>query len=176
MKLPVQVGPVEPHAFQRALLSLSNGQLEDRRPARPEQNRSAHLGNNARHLACLQFVEAARILPVLIAEGQVVQQVFGRQNAFGSQHLRHARPHALHIHHRSVETSHTQDAKWRLSAATNQARFSAWPWARPQRAFLPYSKRWAVESTLHPESCQCERQFYDLRSCLKTGSKRKSGS
>ncbi len=81
-------------------------------------DRAAHLGNHAGHLAGLQFVQAARILAVLIAEGQVVEQILGGQDALGGEHLRHARTHAAHIHHRSVEAGHTQDAKWRMHGGT----------------------------------------------------------
>jgi len=44
--------------------------------ARPQQHRAAHLGNHAGRLAGLQLVQAARILAVFIAEGEVVEQVF----------------------------------------------------------------------------------------------------
>ncbi len=75
-----------------------------------QQGRAAHLRDHAGHLAGLQFVQAARVLPVLIAEGKMVQQVFRGLDAFGGQHFRHLRPHAAHIHDLSIETGHIQDA------------------------------------------------------------------
>ena len=58
------------------------------------------------HFAGLQFVQAARVLPVLVAEGQVVEQVFGGLDVLGGKHLRHAWADAAHIHDWSIEGWH----------------------------------------------------------------------
>ena len=108
MKLVLQVGPVEPHALQRQA-ALAQGHLEDRHAPRPQQCRPAHLGDHARHLARLQLVQAARILPVFVAKGKVVEQVFGGLDVLGGKHLRHARPHAAHIHHLGFKSGHNLD-------------------------------------------------------------------
>ncbi len=113
-----QVAAVEPDALQRQP-SLAHGQLEDRGFARLHQQGAAHLGDHRGCLAGLQLIQGARILPVLVAKGQVVEQILGGEDAFGREQLRHARTHALHIHHRTIEVSHTPDAKWRAYAGTN---------------------------------------------------------
>ena len=118
VKLAFQIGSIEPDAFERQS-SLAHGQFEQRRPARSQQGGTAHFGDHRGCLARLQLIQGARILPVLIAKGQVVEQILGREDAFGREHLRHPRPHALHIHHRTIEIGHTPDAKWRNSRGTN---------------------------------------------------------
>ena len=50
----------------------------------------------------------AGVLAVLVAEGQVVEQVFGGLDAFGGEHLRDARTDAAHIHDWSVEAGHNR--------------------------------------------------------------------
>ena len=120
MEFAFEIAAVEPDALQRQP-SLAHGQLEDGHAARAQESRAAHLGNHAGRLARLQLVQRARILPVLIAKGQVVEQILGGLNALGGEHLRHARAHALHIHHRSVEAGHTPDAKCFQRVSTSAA-------------------------------------------------------
>ena len=143
MKLALQVAAVEPDALQRQP-SLPDGQLEDGGLARLQQRRAAHLGDDRGHLAGLEFVQAARILPVLVTKRQVIEQVFGGQNALGGEQLRHARPHAAHVHHRSVEAGHTPDAKWLASGGQTRwkpvriHRFQeCWRWGSGFTRILP---------------------------------------
>jgi hypothetical protein len=52
----------------------------------------------------------------------VVEQVLGGFDALGGEHFRHARTDAAHVHYRSIEASHTPDAKWLTGGGTNRAR------------------------------------------------------
>ena len=76
---------------------------------RSQQRRPAHLGDHAGGFAGLQFVNAARILPVFVAERKVVQKVLGGLDILGGKHLRHAWADAAHVHHLGLESGHTQD-------------------------------------------------------------------
>ena len=118
VKPALQIAAVEPDALQRQP-SLPHGELEDGHLARPQQHCPAHLGNHRGRLARHKLIQRARILPVLIAEGKMVEQILGSLNLLGGQQLSHLGTHALYIHHRSVEASHTPDAKWRASRGTN---------------------------------------------------------
>ena len=109
VEFAVEVGSVEPDALEREA-SLADGEFEDGHAAGAQQSRAAHLGDDAGSLAGLQFVEAAGILAVLIAKGQMVEQVFGGLNVFGGEHFRHARTHAAHVHDWGIESGHTLDA------------------------------------------------------------------
>ena len=93
-KLVLQVGGVEPHALQR-VTPLSDGHLEDGHAARAEQSEGAHLGDNAGHLAGAQLANAARIEPVFVAEGQIVEQVLDRADALLQQNLGDLWPNAF---------------------------------------------------------------------------------
>ena len=121
VELALQIGCVEPDALQRQP-ALPHGQLEDRHFAGAQQDRAAHLRDDAGHLAGFQFVQAARVLAVLIAEGQVVEQILGGLDVLGGEHLRHPRTHAAHIHYRSIEAGHTQDAKWLMRKRATASR------------------------------------------------------
>ncbi len=83
-KLAVQITRVKPDALERQA-TLPQGQFENGHFAGTQQHGAAHLRNHAGHFAGLQFVKAARILAVLIAEGQVVEQVLGSQDALGRE-------------------------------------------------------------------------------------------
>src|ERR1035438_2754703 len=93
-KLVLQVGGVEPHALQR-VTPLADGHLEDGHAARAEQSEGAHLGDDAGHLAGAQLANATGIEPVLVAEGQIVKQVFYGADALLQQNLREPRPNAF---------------------------------------------------------------------------------
>ena len=128
VKLPLQIAPVEPDALHRQP-PLPNGQLEDGRFARSQQQGAAHLGNHARHLVGLQFIQAARVLPILIAEGQVVEQVLGGEDALGGEQQSHCWANAARVFHFIVEPSHTLDATTvRRSGANGRIRRKR-PWA-----------------------------------------------
>ena len=120
VEFPIQIGTIEPDAFE-GQAALPHGQLEDGRLAGAQQDRTAHLGDHTGHFARLQFVQAARVLAILIAEGQVVEQVLGGLDALEGEHLRHLGSNALHIHHGSIEGGHTSDATCRTSGGTNPA-------------------------------------------------------
>ena len=48
---------------------------------------------------------------VLVAEGEMIEEVFGGNDVAGGKHLRDARADAAHIHHLGFETGHRNDAK-----------------------------------------------------------------
>jgi hypothetical protein len=50
----------------------------------------------------------------------VIEKILGRLDPLGGKQLRHARPHAAHIHHWSIEAGHRTDAKWLAPRETNR--------------------------------------------------------
>ena len=109
---------MEPEALHRKP-ALAESDLVDRSAPRPQQRRAAHFADDAGHFAGNQLVEAARVLPVFVAEREVVEQVFRRLDAFEGEHLRHARTHAAHKFHRSIQGRHKVNAKWPPQPTTN---------------------------------------------------------
>ena len=95
-KLVLQISGVEPDALQR-VATLAHRHLKQRHAPGAEQAKGAHLGNNAGHLARAQLVNPARIQPVFVAEGQVVQQVLDRRDPLFQQDLGNLRPDALDV-------------------------------------------------------------------------------
>ena len=106
LELPVQVGRVEPKALHRKP-ALAESNLVDRSAPRPHQHRPAHLGDHARHFAGHQLVQAAWVLPVFVAKGEVVEQVFSGLDALEGEHLRYPRADAAHKLHWSIQGRHT---------------------------------------------------------------------
>ena len=104
--VPLQVAAVEPQAFH-GQPALAEGQLKQGHPPSPHEQRAPNLGDNAGHLARLQLVQAARILPVFIAEGKVVQKVFSGCNAPGGQQFRDPRSNAANVPHLRLKSGHT---------------------------------------------------------------------
>ena len=109
VEFALEIGGVEPDALER-MAALADGQFEDRHAAGAEQDCAAHFGDDAGRFAGLQFVEAARVLAILVAKGQMVEQVFGGLNVFGGEHFGHARTDAAHVHDWGIEAGHTLDA------------------------------------------------------------------
>ena len=101
-ELVFQVSGVKPDALQR-VATLAHRHLKQRHAPGAKQAEGAHLGDDAGHLARAQFVDAARIQPVFVAEGQVVQQVFDRRDPLFQQDLGNLRPDALDVLHVSGE-------------------------------------------------------------------------
>jgi hypothetical protein len=116
VKFAVEVGSVKPEALER-LAALAYGQLEDGHAAGTQQRGTADLCNDAGGFTGLELVQAARILTILIAKGQMVEQVLGRMDVFCGEQFGEARTDAAHVHHRSIETRHTLDAKARDRAS-----------------------------------------------------------
>jgi len=83
VEFPFQVAPVEPDALQ-SQPALAHGEFEDGHASRAQERRTADFGDHAGRLAGLQFIQAARVLAVLVAEGQVVKQVLGRLDALAA--------------------------------------------------------------------------------------------
>ena len=83
LEFAVQIWRVEPDALE-CVAALPHGQLKERHAPRPQQNRPAHLGDHAGHFARLQFVQTARILPVFVAKGKMVEQILRRLDVFGA--------------------------------------------------------------------------------------------
>ena len=77
-----------------------------RHAASAEQAEGAHFGYDAGHLAHAQLADAARIQAVLVAEGQVVEQVFDRADALLQQDLGDPRPNAFNELHVGGEVEH----------------------------------------------------------------------
>ena len=77
-----------------------------RHAAGAEEAEGAHLGDDAGHLADAQLADAARIQPVFVAEGQVVEQVLDRADALLQQDLGEARADALDVLHVGGEIEH----------------------------------------------------------------------
>ena len=74
LKLVLQICGVEPQALQSAA-ALANRELKNRHAACAKQSGVADFGNYRRHFSCAQFGDRARVQPVFIAKGQIVQQV-----------------------------------------------------------------------------------------------------
>ena len=120
MELALKIAAMEPDALER-VAPLADGEFEDGHLSRAQQNGAADLCDDAGHFAGLQFIETARILAVLIAKGEVVEQVFGGLDAFCGEDLRYARTDAAHVHDWSVKAGHTPDANAFLWTAYQRA-------------------------------------------------------
>src|SRR5262249_36009953 len=81
----------------------------------------ADLGDDRRHLARPQLGDPARVEPVFVAKGQVVQQVFDGGDVLLRQPLSHARAYAFDEFDFSMEVEHFLDD----TAQTPQPRISA---------------------------------------------------
>ena len=100
-----EIRRIKPDALE-GVAALADGELEERHAARAQQSRAAHFADDAGHFARLQFVEADGILAVLIAEGKVVEQILGGQDAFFGEHLGDGGTDAAHILHLIAEGGH----------------------------------------------------------------------
>ena len=89
-----QIGPVKPHALDLAQ-ALADGHFKDGHAPGAQQRHAAHLADQAGHFAGDQFLDGLRTEAVLIAEGQVVEQVFDGGDALVLQRLGDARADAL---------------------------------------------------------------------------------
>ena len=115
-ELVLQVGRVKQEAAQ-AGASLPHGQLENRHAARAEEPGIAHFTDHGGHLAGAQFGNPARIQPVFIAKGKVMEQVADGVDSLGGQNFGNARTNALHILNGGGEFEHAQS--WRKSSVRN---------------------------------------------------------
>jgi hypothetical protein len=86
--------------------TLADGQLENGHALRAEQAGIAHFGDHRGHFAGAQFGDRPRVQPVLVAKGQVMEQVVNRPNALGGKDLGEARADAFHELHWSGGFQH----------------------------------------------------------------------
>ncbi len=77
----LQIAAIEPHAFH-GQITLADGHFEDGHAAGAEERGAADLGDDGGGFAGLELVERARVLAVFVAEGQVVEEIFGDEDAF----------------------------------------------------------------------------------------------
>jgi len=110
MKFAFQVRSVEPDALE-GHAALTYGEFEERAAARAEQHGTAYFGNDAGSFAGLEFIETTGILAVLVAKGEVVEQVLGCADVLFGEQLGETRADATHVHCRSIEIGHRLDAK-----------------------------------------------------------------
>ena len=89
-----QIGSVKPHAFDFAQ-ALADGHFKDGHAAGAQQRHAAHFADQAGHFARDQFLDGLRAEAVLVAEGQMVEQVFDGGDALFLQRLGDARANAL---------------------------------------------------------------------------------
>ena len=91
-----QVFAVEPDAFQGGA-SLAGNQLKNGHAvAGAKHGGVANLRNDGGHLSGAQLANAARIQPVFIAEGQIIEQVFNSGNVLLRQPFGNARANAFY--------------------------------------------------------------------------------
>src|ERR1700722_1861396 len=105
LELVAQVSCVEPHAAQ-ARPSLSHRELENRHTARTEKSGVAYFTDDSGHLAGAQLGNSARVQPVFVAKGQIMEQIADTVDPLAGQNLRDAGTDALYIFHRSGEFEH----------------------------------------------------------------------
>ena len=110
MELSFEIRAVEPDALD-GVEALANGHFEDGHAAGAEQGGAADFANDADGFAGLERAKRARIEPVLIAEGQVEEEILNGGHAFFRQHVGDGRADALDVLHRSFEREHWSDAK-----------------------------------------------------------------
>ena len=94
------------HRHFSRVASLSGGHLENGHAAGAEQAGIADLGNDGRHLSGAQFGDGARVQPVFVTEGEIMQQVVDGVDALARQHLGQTRADAFHILHGSGGIEH----------------------------------------------------------------------
>ncbi len=90
----LHVGSVKPHAFHLAQ-ALAHGHLKDGHAPGTQQSHAAHFADQAGHFARDQFLDGLRAQAILVAEGQVVEQVFNGCDALFLQRLGDAGPMPL---------------------------------------------------------------------------------
>ena len=101
-----QVFTVEPDAFQGGS-SLSGNQLKDwHAVAGAKDGGVANLRNDGGHLSGAQLANSTRVQAVFIAEGQIIEQVFNRENVLLRQPFGNARADALNEFDFCVKVQH----------------------------------------------------------------------
>lgn len=110
MEFAFEICAVEPDALD-GVESLADRQFKDGHAAGAEQGRAADFADDADCFAGLQGAERARIEAVLVAEGQVEEEILNGGHALFRQHFGDGRADALDVLHRSFEREHWSDAK-----------------------------------------------------------------
>ncbi len=105
LEFAVEVGAVEPETLEDEA-ALAEGQLEDGHAAGAEDGGVADLGDDAGGFAGLELVEAAGVLAVFVAEGEMVEEVFRGGDGFGCELLGDMRADAAHELYRGIEAGH----------------------------------------------------------------------
>ena len=105
LKFALKICGVEPEATQ-ARSSLPDRELKNGHAACPEQPGVPYFSNHGGHLARAQFGNAPRVQPVFIAKRQIIEQVADGADSLAFENFRDARPHALHVLHRSGKFQH----------------------------------------------------------------------
>jgi hypothetical protein len=101
-----QIFTVEPYAFQGGA-SLASNQLKNRHAvARAKHGGVADFSDHGGHLAGAQLTNAARVQPIFVPEGQVIEQVFNGGNILLRQPFGNARANALNEFYFCVEVQH----------------------------------------------------------------------
>src|SRR4051812_34533960 len=96
---------MKPDALDR-VDSLADRHLKHGTGACAQQHRAAHLSNNAGHLSGGELVHGARVQPVLITEGKMVEQVLDGLDVAGRQISGDALPNAFDEFDRSGKLQH----------------------------------------------------------------------
>ena len=96
---------VEPDALER-VAPLADGHFENGHAAGAEEAEGADFGDDAGHLAGAELANAARVEAIFVAEGQVVEQVFDRADAFFQQDLGKSRADAFDVLNVGGELEH----------------------------------------------------------------------
>jgi len=112
---------VEPEALE-GVAALADGELEDGGAAGAEKDGAANFGDDGGGFAGLELVEGAGVLTVFVAEGQVVEEIFGGEDVLGFEELGDTGTDAADVHHFGVETSHRLDATCGRRVGANKRR------------------------------------------------------
>jgi len=112
LKAVTQIRGVKPDTFQSAS-ALAGCHLKDGHAAGAEKSRSADFRDDRGHLAYAKLRNPTRVHAVLVAEGQVMEQIVDRVDALGPQHLGQARADALYILDRGGKLEHHRDVSRR---------------------------------------------------------------
>jgi hypothetical protein len=90
---------------------LADGHFEDGHSPRAQQRRAPDFADKARHFSRFQFFNGLGAEPILIAKGEVVEQVFDGTDALILQRLGDARADAFDELQRRFESQdHISDA------------------------------------------------------------------
>src|SRR5580765_3949563 len=101
----LKIRRVEPKALE-AVASLSDRELKDRHSAGTKQAGIAHFGDDRGHLARAEFGNRARIEPVFVSEGQIVEEVVHRVQTLGGKYFGEPRTNPFDVLNRSGQFQH----------------------------------------------------------------------